>query len=72
MMPEEAVASFDLLNARHALGCHFGTFNLTDEPAEEPLQRLERELHRRGIDRARFRTLKPGEAWTIPLPVAPT
>lgn len=69
MMPEEAVASFDLLNARHALGCHFGTFNLTDEPVEEPLQRLGQELDRLVIDRARFRTLKPGEGWTVPLSV---
>ncbi|XNY04250.1 MBL fold metallo-hydrolase (plasmid) [Sinorhizobium meliloti] len=69
MMPEEAVASFDLLNARHALGCHFGTFNLTDEPVEEPLQRLGQELDRLDIDRARFRTLKPGEAWTVPLSI---
>ncbi len=69
MMPEEAVESFNLLNARHALGCHFGTFNLTDEPFEQPVQRLDQELRRRGIDHARFRTLLPGKAWTIPLQV---
>lgn len=67
MMPEEAVASVALLNARHALGYHFGTFNLTDEPIEDPVSRLTAELQRLAIDPARFRTLDPGQAWTISL-----
>eukprot|EP01035_Chromulina_nebulosa_P019739 gene19739-25671_t len=67
MMPEEALASFDLLDARYALGCHFGTFNLTDEPVADPTDRLTAELLRRNIDPARFRTLDPGQAWTIRL-----
>lgn len=46
-------------------------FNLTDEPVEEPSQRLDQELHRLGIDRARFHTLKPGEGWTIPVAARP-
>ena len=67
MMPEEAVAAFEQINARHALGIHFGTFNLTDEPMEEPKARLLAELKRRGINSEIFRTLKPGKSWTIEL-----
>lgn len=67
MMPEEAVTAFQYLNARHALGMHFGTFQLTDEPMDEPQLRLQAELSRLGIDPAVFRTLDPGQAWTINL-----
>ena len=40
MNPEEAVAAHQALRARHALGMHFGTFRLTDEPIDEPATRL--------------------------------
>ena len=67
MTPEEAVAAFELLDARQAIATHFGTFNLTDEPWDEPARRLAGELDRRGIDAARFRALEPGQALTVPL-----
>jgi L-ascorbate metabolism protein UlaG (beta-lactamase superfamily) len=65
MMPEEAIAAFEHLHARRALGVHFGTFNLTDEPMAEPQARLQVELLRREIEPEAFRTLEPGKAWTI-------
>jgi N-acyl-phosphatidylethanolamine-hydrolysing phospholipase D len=38
--PEEAVAAADLLRAKRSLGMHFGTFDLTDEPVDEPPKRF--------------------------------
>jgi L-ascorbate metabolism protein UlaG (beta-lactamase superfamily) len=67
MTPEEAISAFLQLDVRQALGVHFGTFNLTDEPMAEPQARLQAELMRRQIDPATFRTLEPGQSWTIDL-----
>jgi N-acyl-phosphatidylethanolamine-hydrolysing phospholipase D len=53
--PEDAVqASLDL-KARTLLGIHWGTFDLAEEPLDEPPQRMLAEAARRGID--------PGHAW---------
>lgn len=38
--PEEAVQAAIDLTARRALGIHFGTFDLSDEPLDEPPQRF--------------------------------
>ena len=38
--PEEAVEAGVALRARRILGIHFGTFDLTDEPLDEPPQRF--------------------------------
>ena len=64
--PEEAVAGFATCGARHAVGHHWGTFQLTNEGREEPPARLRAALDAKGIDRARFRPLGPGEAWDVP------
>ena len=61
--PEEAVVIFEDLNAKYAIGIHWGTFKLTVEPMNEPPIRLGRELERLGIDKRRFRTLQHGEVW---------
>ena len=52
--------------ARHAIGHHWGTFQLTNEPREEPPARLTAALEAKGIAPARFRPLAPGEAWDVP------
>ena len=57
--PEEAVVIFEYLNAKYAIGIHWGTV----EPMNEPPIRLGRELERLGIDKHRFRTLQHGEVW---------
>jgi L-ascorbate metabolism protein UlaG (beta-lactamase superfamily) len=49
------------LNARALLGIHWGTFDLADEPPEEPPQRLLAEIHRRNIDSSRAWIFKIGE-----------
>ena len=66
MNPAEAVRAMDDLAARHALGIHFGTFRLTDEPHDEPEAALAEALARERVDPARFRTLGNGQGWDVP------
>lgn len=53
MNPEEAVRAFRDLGAREFVAMHWGTFQLTDEPLDEPPARLAAEWQRLGLDRAR-------------------
>lgn len=62
--PVEAVQIMLDCGARQALGVHWGTFNLTDEPRLEPKQRLQAELARRGLAAISFLAFEPGDAWT--------
>ncbi|MBL0000532.1 MAG: MBL fold metallo-hydrolase [Sphingomonadales bacterium] len=65
MDPDEAVEVYKTMNGPMTLGFHWGVFQLTDEPINEPKERLMAALAREGIDPARFRTLEPGESWTV-------
>jgi L-ascorbate metabolism protein UlaG (beta-lactamase superfamily) len=49
MNPEQAVQAFLDLRARRLVAMHWGTFKLTDEPLNEPPQRLRAEWLRRGL-----------------------
>jgi L-ascorbate metabolism protein UlaG (beta-lactamase superfamily) len=49
MNPEEAVRAFEDLGARLMIPMHYGTFQLGNEPPEEPLERLLAEADRRGL-----------------------
>lgn len=40
MDPEDALRAFIVLNAKHFVAMHWGTFKLTDEPLNEPPERL--------------------------------
>ena len=51
--PEEAVRAFGDLGAREFIAMHWGTFQLTDEPLDEPPARLQAEWRRIGLDPAR-------------------
>jgi L-ascorbate metabolism protein UlaG (beta-lactamase superfamily) len=53
MNPEEAVQAFRDLGAREFVAMHWGTFQLTDEPLDEPPARLQAEWQRLGLDPAR-------------------
>lgn len=64
--PEEAVAGFARLNAAHAIGHHWGAFQLTNEPIEEPVEQLRQALEAEGIAAERFRALRPGQSWDLP------
>jgi len=47
--PEDAVQAFEDLGARWMVPMHYGTFKLSQEPMEEPLERLQNDAARRGI-----------------------
>ena len=64
--PEEAVTGMRLAGIRHAVGHHWGTFQLTNEAIEDPLRALDLALEREGIEPDRFRPLRPGEAMEVP------
>lgn len=65
MNPEEAVQAFLDAGCRHAAAMHWGTFDLTDEPMQEPPIRLREELKRRGLSSDRFTGMDVGSTWTI-------
>lgn len=62
LTPEEAVQAFIDLNARVLLGIHWGTFDLAEEPLDEPPQRLLADFHRRNMDASRAWIFKLGES----------
>ncbi|WP_442581197.1 MBL fold metallo-hydrolase [Mesorhizobium sp. ASY16-5R] len=64
--PEEAVLGMQLCGASFAVGCHWGTFHLTNEPVDEPRQKLLAALAAHGVARERFRPMRPGEIWDVP------
>ncbi len=59
--PEEAVQAFADLGGRAMLGMHWGTFDLAEEPLDEPPVRMRAEFERRRLDPARAWILKIGE-----------
>ncbi|MCA1368914.1 MBL fold metallo-hydrolase [Bradyrhizobium sp. BRP14] len=65
--PEEAVMGMVACGAEHVAGHHWGTFRLTNEGIEEPLRALEAALDKAGIERTRFRALRPGEIFDVPV-----
>jgi L-ascorbate metabolism protein UlaG (beta-lactamase superfamily) len=64
--PEEAVQGFALSGAAYGIGHHWGTFQLTDEAREAPLNALASALSTQGIAPARFKAMAPGDVWEIP------
>jgi len=63
--PEEAIRIMLDLDARAALGIHWGSFKLTDEPWEDPALRLAAGLKAQGIDPAAFPALRPADVVEI-------
>jgi N-acyl-phosphatidylethanolamine-hydrolysing phospholipase D len=59
--PEEAVQASEDLRSRVLLGIHWGTFDLAEEPLDEPPRRMLAEAARRGIGPERAWILKVGE-----------
>ena len=64
MNPADAVAAFELLGTAEALGHHWGTFQLTTEPHDQPPKDLAAALAARGMAPERFRAVRPGEVWS--------
>lgn len=59
--PEEAVRAHLELGAARSVAMHFGTFQLTDEPIDEPATRLAAERDRRGLAADSFGVLTTGQ-----------
>jgi L-ascorbate metabolism protein UlaG (beta-lactamase superfamily) len=59
--PEEAVQIHQDLNARHSVAMHWDTFILTDEPLDEPPQRLAAARLAAGVAPEHFFVMKHGE-----------
>lgn len=59
--PEQALAMTDHMHARYILPIHWNTFIQSEEPTNEPMERLERAAP---PERIALRTI--GETWTLP------
>lgn len=58
--PEEAVRIFDELGGKTFVPMHYGTYNLSDEPAGEPIRDV-----RRLVEKSKLRELAVGEIWRL-------
>jgi L-ascorbate metabolism protein UlaG (beta-lactamase superfamily) len=65
MNPEEAVEALALTGAAQAFGHHWGTFRLTNEGVEKPMQDLAAARARRALPPERFAALRPGEVCIV-------
>ena len=63
--PQEAVRAFQVCGAEFALGHHYGTFQLTNEAIDAPVEALIKARVEAEIEPDRFRLLKPGQVWGI-------
>jgi L-ascorbate metabolism protein UlaG (beta-lactamase superfamily) len=59
--PEEAVQVLEDVRGRALIPIHWGTFDLADEPLDEPPRRLQAEAQRRGLGPERVWVLEHGE-----------
>ena len=59
--PDEAIAGFEALGAKHMLAMHWGTFKLTDEATGEPRERTLARWAERGMSPERLWILDVGE-----------
>ncbi|MGZ8337294.1 MAG: MBL fold metallo-hydrolase [Allosphingosinicella sp.] len=65
--PAEAVAIFAALDPVRALGVHWGTFQLTFEPIDEPRQLLAALRRVRGLAPERFVASEAGQGFDVPV-----
>lgn len=65
MDPAEAVQTHRDVAARRSVAMHWGTFQLTDEAREAPVQALEAARLAAGLDPGAFQVLAPGESLTV-------
>jgi L-ascorbate metabolism protein UlaG (beta-lactamase superfamily) len=61
--PEDAVAGHLLCNAETSIAHHWGMFQLTNEPLEEPIERLAKARTENGLRDEAFIALRPGQVW---------
>ena len=59
--PQEAVQAFLDVKAEYFVPIHWGTFELADEPLDNPPKVLKQEIERLKLDKSKFAILKHGE-----------
>ena len=59
--PNEALKTFVDLEAKKAVAMHWGTFVLSQEPVDEPINEIKSNLKNQGIKESNFLILKHGE-----------
>lgn len=64
--PEESVRIFQDLQAKRALGVHWGTFQLTDEALDEPPRALKKALQAEQLSEQDFFVMAIGETRRVP------
>ena len=65
MAPDESVQAFIDLEARHFIGMHWGTFDLSDEPIDEGVRELSRVVADRGLSMERFHVVPHGATFSL-------
>lgn len=63
--PEEAVQAHIDLESKFSIGTHFGTYQLTDESVDAPVNDLKDALRKKSISPTKFVSPKPGESHLI-------
>ncbi|WP_395377314.1 MBL fold metallo-hydrolase [Marinicella sp. W31] len=63
--PAQAVQIHKDIKARHSIGIHWGTFQLSHEPFWEPAELLQQEVESQNLSVADFFTIKIGETWQM-------
>jgi L-ascorbate metabolism protein UlaG (beta-lactamase superfamily) len=61
--PDEAVQIAIEIRSQHLLGIHWATFQLTDEPYEEPAQLLDKTMRECNPANLAAKALRPGDIW---------
>ena len=64
--PAEAVQVHQDLKAKRSVGVHWGTFNLSDEPLDQPPKDLALALRERGLAPDTFTVMATGQTHTLP------
>lgn len=64
MNPPESIKAHIQLKSKRSVGIHFGTFQLTDEGRDEPVEYLKKELSKTpGVD---FQVPEFGKTYKLP------
>ncbi len=61
MNPDDAVMAHKDLKSKLSIGTHFGTFQLTDEPINQPIKDLQTALEKHSVNPEKFLTLDFGQ-----------
>lgn len=65
MDPADAVRAYQDVHAKRAFGVHWGTFELTDEPLDEPPRKLAQAVQAAGLAPDRFTVLRHGQTMLL-------